>query len=95
MKHTEGNIEAVEFEEGSRIYLTLEIDNHQDLLDIHDCGLDQARANAAHIVKCWNSHPVLVDALKSISGIEAFITDREMKELFQRKVYGALKEIEK
>ena len=37
----------------------------------------------------------LLEALKKIRGVEVWIQDREMKELFQKIVYSAIKNAEK
>ena len=39
--------------------------------------------------------PELLEALKKIRGVEVWIQDREMKELFQKIVYSAIKNAEK
>lgn len=46
----------------------------------------ERRANAQLIAAA----PKMLKALEDIQGIEAFITDTKMKELFQKKVYPAI-----
>ena len=43
------------------------------------------------LIKEKSRNAELIEALESIRGIEAWINDQEMKELFQKKVYEALK----
>lgn len=52
---------------------------------------EERRANTERMVKCWNMHDELVGALESLSGIEAWIGDEKMKELFQSTVYPIIK----
>lgn len=46
-------------------------------------GFGEAEAN----LRLAAAAPELLEALESLRGIEAWISDREMKEMFQRKVY--------
>jgi hypothetical protein len=67
MKHTEGNIEVLDLAGYKCLYLQpASYDEGSDILDSDNVGEGQAEANAAHLVKCWNNHDTLVEALKSI-----------------------------
>ena len=54
----------------------------------------EAEANAKFIVKAVNSHDKLIEALKSLVGMEVWIDDIEMKKHFIEKVYNTLKSCE-
>lgn len=49
-----------------------------------------AEQELRHMVDSINTIPIAIDSLRSLRGMEAWIGDREMKELFQNKVYSAI-----
>jgi len=83
-------------ENGKLLYFEIRNDNGMqigstwaNLVPFEGCEpvtLEDARKNAI----LWAAAPDMLEALEAIRGIEAWINDGPMTELFQKKVYPAI-----
>lgn len=59
----------------------------------HIASLTRGEENIAN-ASIMSAAPAMLEVLKSLCGIEAWITDPEMKRLFQEKVYSVINQAE-